>query len=878
MCQQIGFPLDNSDRLRITRTSSQDTGVSADSDIIVASAALEVGFNDPDVGSIIQHKAPRNSAQFIQRKGRAGRHLDMRPWTIVVLSDYGRDRIAYQGYDLLFDPELAPIEIPVANQYVLKMQVTYAFIDWIATKLNDVPDGSVWQDFSGPWQTIDSGKFGSFYQKNVKARQEKCATIISDLLLGDEQFEDLASYLKKALDVDADIVTELLWEPPRALITSVLPTILRRLTSGWLKHSEFGKDFLVPFNPLPEFIPQSLFSDLNLPEVTIVTPPQQAGENDREDPLPIYQALKEFAPGRISKRFGLKHKFVRHWIPPLSLDGIRNQDLPISRFCPNQYFEELGNFHYSINGTVEEIRCLRVYKILLKVPEQKNIRENSNAFLDWRSQIMPTGDGLSLDLPKPSRWENIIQEVRFFSHNQHCPVEVRRFALGSNASIVFEGGNSFETYIRFVDDAHEPNNPVSIGYSLDVDGLLFRFKQPDDYHLHEGNFNNPKLRALRLSRFQDLISNAGELDGLVTNFQRGWITQIYLSALVFEALQSNISLQDALDRIRTGQEGLNINDVLNVIFQSIVTEELERNLSELQNETVQQQNREELRHLLQNPTVLDVLYSNSSLLWEDPDDSWNEWLTEKFKVTLGAALLDSIQSLCPDLSAEDLILDIHPGPRPKMSDENAFYYGLDEIWITETTVGGGGIIEKFISRYGEDPRRFFDLLENSLDASDFELMDAQLTIFLDWICNKEDEHLQNVLTEIRTLKTHAQLTIAFNTLIESIVRKGLIVSHPVIAAINTRILRPGSSVETDALFYKLINEWGQKEIELGVEIDPRVFAYLKSQDKELDHALRQLIQLNIASDQDLRQWRFGTINSLLWPRGSIIRSRTTDCL
>ena len=39
----------------------------------VATAALEVGFNDPLVGAIIQHKAPRGMASFLQRKGRAGR-------------------------------------------------------------------------------------------------------------------------------------------------------------------------------------------------------------------------------------------------------------------------------------------------------------------------------------------------------------------------------------------------------------------------------------------------------------------------------------------------------------------------------------------------------------------------------------------------------------------------------------------------------------------------------------------------------------------------------------------------------------------------------------------------------------------------------------
>ena len=88
----------------MTRTSSQDTGVARDADVIVATASLEVGYNDPEVGAVLQHKAPRDMASFLQRKGRAGRRRTMRPWTVVVLSDYGRDRLAYQGYDLLFDP------------------------------------------------------------------------------------------------------------------------------------------------------------------------------------------------------------------------------------------------------------------------------------------------------------------------------------------------------------------------------------------------------------------------------------------------------------------------------------------------------------------------------------------------------------------------------------------------------------------------------------------------------------------------------------------------------------------------------------------------------------------------------------------------------
>ena len=104
--ERLGRPL--TQRLNIGRTSSQDRGVDTDADIIVATAALEVGFNDPSVGAIIQHKSPHQFSTFVQRKGRAGRIPSMRPWTITVLSDFGRDRSTYQSYDRLFDPIISP--------------------------------------------------------------------------------------------------------------------------------------------------------------------------------------------------------------------------------------------------------------------------------------------------------------------------------------------------------------------------------------------------------------------------------------------------------------------------------------------------------------------------------------------------------------------------------------------------------------------------------------------------------------------------------------------------------------------------------------------------------------------------------------------------
>ena len=66
--------------------------------------------------------------------------------------------------------------------------------------------------------------------------------------------------------------------------------------------------------PLPEFIPRALFQDLSVPEVTVVTPRQQEGEEERRDAMRAGQALTEFAPGRVSRRFGVKHRYARHWV------------------------------------------------------------------------------------------------------------------------------------------------------------------------------------------------------------------------------------------------------------------------------------------------------------------------------------------------------------------------------------------------------------------------------------------------------------------------------------------------------------------------------------------------------------------------------------
>ncbi|WP_217695949.1 helicase-related protein, partial [Pseudomonas syringae] len=193
--QIIGHDLNASDRKAVGRVMSLDPGVGKNLDIVVATATLEVGFNDPLVGAVIQHKAPRDVAQFLQRKGRAGRSRRMRPWTIVVLSDYGRDRIAYQGYDLLFDPELSVRSLPTGNRYVRRIQSVYATLDYLSEQMGGAPAGSVWRDLAEPANWAPN-----------KTRQARLAQAITRVLSEPAERDRYGTYLAKALKLDEEEV------------------------------------------------------------------------------------------------------------------------------------------------------------------------------------------------------------------------------------------------------------------------------------------------------------------------------------------------------------------------------------------------------------------------------------------------------------------------------------------------------------------------------------------------------------------------------------------------------------------------------------------------------------------------------------------------
>jgi hypothetical protein len=848
LCQEIGHGLELP--LTIGRSSSQDTGVTPDADVIVATASLEVGFNDLEVGGVIQHKAPRDMASFLQRKGRAGRRRTMRPWTVVVLSDYGRDRIAYQGYDILFNPVLEKRSLPIANRYVIRIQAVFAFMDWVGQQLATANQGSVWNDFASPYLYITN-------------RQRLEIELIKDILETEAGQRNLETYLRSALNLTKDEVEAILWEPPRSLMMAVLPTLLRRLESGWkrlpIHQDESDQDYQTR-DPLPDFVPPNLFSDLLLPEVRITTPPQTRNSEPDVNPMPIVQALKTFTPGRATRRFGVQHIFATHWIAPPDLQQ-REQNLPVEDYCAE--FEEAGDFQFWQDGQVIDIRCIRPWAINpTQVPA--NISITSNAQLEWHSQIIPPDFGIKLDLPQGSPWCKLITEVCCFTHAQQSPLEVRRFAIASHANIRFQNGQELDTTIRFTQ--RQNGNAAAVGFTQSVDGIVFRFCIPPNFRIDPSDSNQEKMRAFRTAYFRYRVLTDVRLCDLTNVFQREWLYQIYISMLTARALADRIPLSEAFEALLGENMGQEMARVLDNIFQTLNVEEtlLEEGESALEQIQGRQRVHDRLLALCNADIIQTILNDLASVLWSKPDEEWHSWAALRFKATLGGALLDACGQLCPHFNLGDLILDIEAGPRPP--DAPTISEGVEEIWITESTIGGGGAIEEILRPYAADPANFFRLAASALEPSDFEIVDLELTRLLQLTQTSAD--VADAMANVRLAQGYGELKQASDRLRKVLSSEGILVTRPVMTAINARVLRPGSTPQTDKLLLDLIRLWHQEEARLGIEIDARVFAYVASNDDQLDKAL-----LHLGLVQPNPYWRFQVIYGLLWARGNIVRSR-----
>lgn len=818
--------------LKVSRTSSQDTGVDVDSQLIVATASLEVGFDDPFVGAVLQHKAPRGVAAFLQRKGRAGRTRGMRPYTAVVLSDYGRDRATYEAWDTLFDPTLPRLVLPIRNSAVLRMQAALATMDWLAEQLRSQKSGAnLWRDLSS--------RNNPSYGQQQRQTQLAAADLLTRVLHDPSLQRSLRQWVEGALKLSGAAVEELLWHPPRAVILAAVPTLARRLKTDWaVARAEDlapGEDTLGG-TPLPDFFPQNLFSELALPEGQVLVPSQRRDTTEPEiHPMGMAQMLREYAPGRVSRRFATRDLSHRHWIP-IPRD-VPNAVIEIPSIMPA--YHQDSEVLVDLDGTPTTLRLVRPDKLELELAPEE-IKDSSNALLTWSTQFTMTGTGLGVRIPKSDPIGQFIRDATFYLHAQNSHVEARRAAIESEASLMMKNGDEGRVRTRFALHGER----VSLGATYDVDGMSIRLELPPALDVPD------EIRpGIKSAWFRHVITTDPQLLERVNAFQLTWLFDTLQAMLLTTAVDRKCTMEAAYAEIRTDFAD-KLQETLEAMFRSaIVDEENDATVSRLG---------KRLTALVHEPAVVDRLDHLVEQAWRPEVTAYQAWLHRRVLSTFGQAALWAARQICPEHDPEGLFVDIEPGLDASGQPRT------DEVWLTETSIGGGGFTEALAARVRPDPRRFLRLVARALHPGTNELVDAHMRRLVGLIVSESD--WTTTIADFRSSGSQQERVKVLDNIKSRMRQAGVYgAEQSVVFCMANRLLRPGSSAATDQALHKLVSEWCDEEERLEMEIPSRTWAYLMRKRADLDAGL------NIAAT-DTEQRRIDTIQSLLWPRGWALRA------
>jgi hypothetical protein len=813
--ERLGF---GTRSLQVSRTSSQDTGVAQLTDIIVATSALEVGYDDPRVGAVLQHKTPRDLAQFLQRRGRAGRLQDQRPWTVAVLSDYGRDRLAFQSYETILDPSIPPKSLPLGNQSVRKMQAAMCLVDWIAVRLG--ADGP--RRFSARWLLArhDGADAGS-----VKA----CLGLLAKVLDGGPAQQDLIDFVRASLGLSKEEAQSVCWEYPRSLLLEAVPTAYRRLRSSWAtvqaRELKQGTD-TVARQPLPEYIPPNLFSDLMLPEVEVEPP--DGYDPAAETHLAVGMALNELAPGKVTLRWAVQ-KVTGLWIevPPSGVVDLN------ARMAPGG--EQVLQAPHPGGGTVPVIRPLTIRP----AKPSPDIRPTSNGWLQWEFHIDTGQEGTQLPRPHNGPLGQLIPSVTAFLNADRGPLPTWRYALGGTAEIVTRQGRERRSY-TFARDGQA----AAVGFANAIDAMVVTAAMPQSVSDFQLSHDTGRLRQLRTDRFTAIARQDLEDHGLGP-FAAAWVTDVTLSVAAAAVLRGDGI--DALLGLGPQQWHSLAGDVVDGVLLAVDhTESDETPL------------RDTVLDALRDPGLIQVLERALPVLGEEPSPQWLPWLRSRFLQTLAAAWQAAAQQACLDFNVDaEALVDVidDGGPHAR-------------IVISDTVPGGGGLVEALTRRLADDPRRFDALVAAAAEPSDSEEVDPSLRRVLELLTTSAT--VRAAAQQFRAAAT--ERLSAWQSLINCLAEEGVARTHANMSALSARLFRPGSTSESDELLRLALERWDELDARAGFAIDHRaVCAFLAKEDEVLER-LRRIAAP--AGDDDLRSRAQLVLLSLLWTRACARRPET----
>jgi hypothetical protein len=811
LTETIGHDLNDSQK--ISRCSSQDPGANVSSDIIVATSALEVGFDDPEVGGTIHHKRPISMSSFLQRKGRAGRRRGMRPMTINIFSDYGSDMWAFQFAENIFSPEIDQILLPILNPFVLKVHATYFLIDWLGQKI-------------GTGRPFDYLSNKTFIPPGTPATRDKIVKILVDILVFGPAYDEFVSELKALFlnpfgnsehRLSEDDINALLWEPPRPLLLEVIPALLRKLEKNWqianLSSKNDQEDKFIS-RPLPSFLPTFTSQTLDLTGCEILLP---APDKEQEN-LSAGMTLIETCPGKVSKRYvtntnapGYWHEFSNEL---LSENFDPTDAIDVTRIYPSSLEVDF------INGT----NIYQPYSVSL-VERENNVKDSANSNFNWEFFGKLVGNGEDLGLCGIFPWDDVFVSSRAFLHRSQSGIFVTRYASEFEYEITRERR---DTIIGIGQFGKSNGGKQAVGFQQEVDGLVFGIRAE---HIDQTpTFSDETISRLRFEYFMHCVVNDPLLRQNNNKFRLDWLAQSSLAMLCATALTTRKSLSEA-QKLLVGKRPQSARAALERIF--FVAEIDDDDTHGAPNSRLF----DAIIDLWSDPKICTQMEVLEQVLWQTQGSEFQQWLRERYVATLAQALRKAVIGDLEDVSLDDLYLDLHWQEDKKQVD----------VFITEMSQGGLGQIELIVEYLRENPDSFHKNLRLELTQCPRDLISSNLLEAIKSVLRDDQGELGLAFKKVRTAFSLSDTDNARTEIIGSLWNAGIFPTRRLIVALVSKFLQRGTSQTSDKLIYFLNRAFEKQASTLGVFVDNRVFAYICMQITPVHRRLGNFLK-NINTD------------------------------
>jgi hypothetical protein len=781
-------------RLQVERISSQDPGIDSRADIVIATSSLEVGYDDPEVGMVLQHKAPRSAASFLQRKGRAGRRQGMRPWTVVVLTDHGRDRWAFRDSEQLFNPVLERLSLPVFNPYLLRIQATWFLVDWIAFKIGKASP--------------------NLYLTRFDYRRDDVERLVNNLLsvpaLRQEFSNALESWLGgrsggfRVIDA-AGLARSLLWSPPRAVLRHVVPELRKFMDGGYQSQGRRAR-------LLPRFLPATTWDILDSQEVELHL------DGEHSQLMDASRALYEAVPGRVSRRFVVNPRAPSKWpafsaqlVEPSGPSVVRIDDLCRS-WVRNDELTGLTLFQPTEMDFED-------------VPDK--VKNSSNAQWGWELIVRVTGSGGPLSMHTQGSLAQVFEDSRTWLHRDQTPLHAYWLARGCRYEIHLDK----DQVRRGVLDVGPPkgdtplDTEMAIGYTRSVDGVQLILRRELIATVPE--LPEAVRQEMRTGYLRHLASQSGILLDRASLFGIDNLCTSAVGMIVATALHLRIGLEQAWTAIPD---------------KAKAAVKVMRSILSVDDDGHDAHNRRlaEMTDLWQSPEIKTEIDALVQVLWAPLDERFDHWLQRKFIETIRAAVEEATRAVLPEASEGALKV------------EAITEADTTSILILEADPGGVGIVERLLLVISSDPDQFNRAFEWALSFCPAD--DTRSTILATVRQAREPySEMREAFDNVRSATDYRASEGARLMLVSSMSRNDLPASKRHVTSLLSKVLGPGSSRETERWLDGLSRTRLRVGQRIATAVDCRSFAYWLSNQSRARTLMRATLRNIFRAEPDEMQ-------------------------